>query len=63
MLMRTLNTEEIQLVAEINASAQQLDIVGKAKAMGFIAGLAAQPAEPIKFKPVTMRISSAKATI
>ena len=41
MLKRTLTTEEISLVADINAAAQSLDTLSMAKVSGFIAGLAA----------------------
>jgi len=51
MIMRTLNTEEIRLVSEINDAAQRLDIVGKAKVMGFLAGLAAGANEPPRAMP------------
>ena len=43
--MRTLNPEEIRLVAEINEKAQGLDIIRKAKALGFILGLGAEEGE------------------
>ena len=64
MTLRPLNTDEIKLVAEINESAQKLDIIGKAKAAGFISGLMAHEPMPIKMSREPMHIGAARgATI
>lgn len=44
--MRTLSADEIKFVNEINEKAQELDLVGKAKVAGFIAGLTAKSDTP-----------------
>ncbi|MBR2216503.1 MAG: hypothetical protein IJ849_12225 [Selenomonadaceae bacterium] len=41
-MLRTLNPEEIRLVAEILDTVQRLDIIGKAKAVGYISALRAE---------------------
>ena len=46
MNMRTLSADEIKFVNEINEEAQKLDLVGKAKVIGFMAGLTAKSDAP-----------------
>ena len=60
--MRALTAEEIRMVSEINEAAQGLDVIGKAKVLGFIGGLAAQvaPAEPPRLLPELMGIGAAQ---
>ena len=60
--MRPLTAEEIRLVSEINEAAQGLDVIGKAKVLGFIGGLAAQAAsaEPPRLLPELMHIGAAQ---
>lgn len=43
---RTLSADEIKFVNEINEKAQELDLAGKAKVIGFIAGLTAKSDTP-----------------
>ena len=63
--MRPLTAEEIRLVSEINEAAQGLDVIGKAKVLGFIGGLTAQAAsaEPPRPLPELMGIRAAQGAM
>lgn len=45
-----MSAEEIRLVNEINEAAQSLDIIGKAKTIGFISGLSVKNGEMPKVR-------------